>query len=265
MQSSAGMVFRAIVMLACLVAVPLAALFGSALPDLARQVLTERLGLVRLEAWQTPRVGPSTNPPAQPTHSPAVVHGSLANPWENNGLPFSPTWPGGNFTGQTAEMGSAANLGQPANFSPTGGKTAAPLPVRSAGASGPVQASHHMPGSEQAGFLTWPEQQTAVSNPIRSPAAGRFDDPGLHTPPAGLAPPVDRFSQIHQRLRDLGSVYSLLETWGDQGHLYRFYCRMAIGGNPNYTRYFEATDPEPLSAMSRVVGEVEAWRRSGQP
>jgi hypothetical protein len=35
---------------------------------------------------------------------------------------------------------------------------------------------------------------------------------------------------------------------------------MTVGGNPAYARYFEATDPDPLQAMARVLSEVEAWR-----
>jgi hypothetical protein len=62
----------------------------------------------------------------------------------------------------------------------------------------------------------------------------------------------------------LGAVYYLLEAWGNQEQLYRFYCKMAIGGNTSYTRYFEATDVDPLTAMGKVLREVEAWR-AAQP
>ena len=63
----------------------------------------------------------------------------------------------------------------------------------------------------------------------------------------------DRFTLIQQRLRDLGATYFLLESWGSQGQLYRFYCKMAIGGNSNYNRYFEATDPDAIRVMSESL------------
>ena len=75
------------------------------------------------------------------------------------------------------------------------------------------------------------------------------------TPRAG-----DRFTYVLDRLRELGAAYYLLEAWGSEGQRFRFHCKMAIGGNPGYTRHFEATDPDPLQAMGRVLSEVEAWR-----
>jgi hypothetical protein len=39
---------------------------------------------------------------------------------------------------------------------------------------------------------------------------------------------------------------------------------MAIGGNANYNRYFEATDVDPIRVMSKVLKEVEAWRGGRQ-
>lgn len=74
----------------------------------------------------------------------------------------------------------------------------------------------------------------------------------------------DRFTSIQQRLRELGATYFLLESWGSQGQLYRFYCKMAIGGNSNYNRYFEATDADAIQVMSKVLNEVEAWRAGRQ-
>lgn len=79
------------------------------------------------------------------------------------------------------------------------------------------------------------------------------------------APPVSEgrddatFDSMHRRLEQLGATYYLLETWGRGGALYRFHCKMAIGENPNFTRQFEATDSNPMVAMKRVLGEVEAW------
>jgi len=69
----------------------------------------------------------------------------------------------------------------------------------------------------------------------------------------------DEATYIQQRLRQLGAIHYVLESWGRDGN-YRFSCRIAIEGNPGYTRYFEATNRDGLSAMNRVLQQVEAYR-----
>lgn len=79
------------------------------------------------------------------------------------------------------------------------------------------------------------------------------------------APPMEgRFAAIQDRLRQLGATYYLLESWGSREYLYRFYCKVAVGGNPDYTHFFEATHRDPLEAMGEVLRQVEAWRAARQ-
>lgn len=226
MQSPVAVVFRAIVMLACLVAVPLAALFGTTLPDLTRQVLGDRLGLIRAGALPSLTQGPSVG------FSTPSLRPSVESP--------------GALPPERMAMGSA-------------------IPMGTARMPEGIQASYQAAAGSRAGFLQWPEDRPADHQTGQFPAESPLGDawPAVSSPEPEQ--PIDRFSQIQQRFRELGAVYSLLETWGDQGQLYRFYCRMAIGGNPDYTRYFEATDREPLAAMSGVLQQVENWRNSGQP
>jgi hypothetical protein len=77
---------------------------------------------------------------------------------------------------------------------------------------------------------------------------------------AGAAAP---FSQIQERLKQLGATYYLLETWGNEQQLFRFYCKMAVGGNENYTRCFEHISADPLLAMKEVLKQVEESRNGG--
>jgi hypothetical protein len=91
-----------------------------------------------------------------------------------------------------------------------------------------------------------PPLQNAV---IRSGASARPNDEG-----------DGRFGYVVDRLRELGAVYYLLETWGNEGQRFRFHCKMAIAGNPNYTRHFEAIDCDAIQAMGNVLAEVETWR-----
>jgi hypothetical protein len=79
----------------------------------------------------------------------------------------------------------------------------------------------------------------------------------------GTPATADQFHAIQERLRQLGATYYLLESWGNQQQMYRFYCKMAVGGSAQYTRCFEATHAEPLQAMVQVLRQVEAWRDGG--
>jgi hypothetical protein len=81
----------------------------------------------------------------------------------------------------------------------------------------------------------------------------------------GSSAPPDRFSLLERRLREYGAIYYLLETWGNDGELYRFHCKMAIANNPNYTRHFEATHREAMQAMNQVLEQIEAWRAGRLP
>ena len=91
----------------------------------------------------------------------------------------------------------------------------------------------------------------------------RLPEVGYRVPlaPTGERPePSDQLTRVRQRLLQLGATYCRLETWGSRQQLFRFYCRVAIADSPRYTRYFEATDVQPLVAMDEVLAEVEAWR-----
>jgi hypothetical protein len=73
---------------------------------------------------------------------------------------------------------------------------------------------------------------------------------------------LDRFAGVQHRLRQLGATYSLLESWGAQSELYRFHCRVAVGGSTNFTRSFEASAADPVEAMAKVAQQIEQWQSS---
>ncbi len=96
--------------------------------------------------------------------------------------------------------------------------------------------------------------ETGVRKDAAAPAAPAEAAAAVPDVPMG-------FDDIQLRLRELGASYYLLESWGSQRQLYRFSCKMAIGGNADFTRYFEAADADPLQAMLQVLRQVE--RRQG--
>ena len=58
----------------------------------------------------------------------------------------------------------------------------------------------------------------------------------------------------------LATVYYRLETWGNRGRRYRFYCNVAIAHSPSHIQHFEATNPDAFQAMTKVLQDVEEWR-----
>jgi hypothetical protein len=198
-ESSLAVVFRALVMLAFLVLVPLAAVFGSAFPRVVRQWLVDPI-VAHLD--QRPSA-------AAPAEHPAPV-ASMRGP-----------------------------------------QIVTPEPVEARDHGQPVGAVR--PASAALASEAWPSPATRTAAPA-APA------------PLGLAVPAgnDRFTSIERRLREAGAMHYALETWGTDGALYRFHCRMALGPEARHTRQFEAVDVDALQAMTRVLEQVESWRSGAQ-
>jgi hypothetical protein len=70
---------------------------------------------------------------------------------------------------------------------------------------------------------------------------------------------AETWRAAQQRLEALGAVTWRLETWGSQG-LYRFSCAVSLAGQSRSTRYFEAVAARAETAIEQVVSEVEAFR-----
>lgn len=267
MESSTVLAFRIFVMLSCLIIVPMAAIFGSAFPDVVKSVLVDRI-----VAWSTGKPLDSIRSNSEPAGFGAVSPGNPAGPGDRGNWE-APRWP--------APATDTATWP-----SPPAGPQAGVVP---AGATAVAVGSGNQPASFAAGVdvprgAPSPIDRSAIDEASR-PSAGEVRDPAAPSayPAASAAPsrepsgqlsgqpsaaPLDqpeRFTAMERKLREHGAVYYLLETWGNEGELYRFHCRMAIANNPNYTRHFEATDRDALKAMSQVLARVEAWRAGRLP
>jgi hypothetical protein len=224
MQTSAGVVFRAFIMLACLVAIPLVAVFGSSLPKIVGSVLEGRWPP---DSGENKAAGPEKNAvvePGQfePTTPPGGIPAGPAEPitplWQNDPLRDGLKWP-------------AEPLDSPRSpVVPTGFES--PLVDR----SGP-SASTNGPRAE-------PRLMAARTESLAEQAITADE----------------QFKRIHTRLNELGATYYLLESWGNQRDCYRFYCQMSVGGNPSCSRPFQATHADPIQAMTQVLQQVEAWQ-----
>jgi hypothetical protein len=259
MQSSTVLAFRALIMLACMIVVPVLAICGTS--------WTKALG------WGSKPAVPESavkvlKAPRQGVERPAAGTQSAAGRRSNS----PPLW---NAENQPQGIAPAVAFASPQAVSPP---AAAYLPP---GTADSYPASFESPAQGHGG----PSPTTSPRAVIRrvTEVSGMPGDAG--TPanrdggniPAGYVAPVpappsettnpgaDWFTWTQQRLRDLGATYYLLETWGRNGELYRFHCNMAIAGNPDYTRHFEATDASAGKAMRAVLEQVEAWRYGRQP
>jgi hypothetical protein len=150
---------------------------------------------------------------------------------------------------------------------PKDGLIESPLGEETADAEGPQLHAGLRARDSETG-----EIRRATLVPVARRERTRVSTPGSESPPlqnAVIRPGVmprqkdeagDGLNYVLDRLRELGAVYYLLETWGNDGQRFRFHCKMAIGGNPAYTRHFEAIDRDAIQAMARVLAEVETWR-----
>jgi hypothetical protein len=266
MESSTVLAFRIFVMLSCLIIVPMAAIFGSAFPDVVKSVLVDRIvswstGKPYESSKSTTEGGFSEVKPA----SGANVAQAGGNQWE------APRW---GTQGASAEAWSQGSTGSPtggvipagAQGLPAGGTQPASFAVAAPGSPAPsplerAEALNHNPTVDHAAPgkppAVYPTNSVAAPGDSAPAALGRSAVQSLEQP--------DRFTTMERKLREFGATYYLLETWGNEGDLYRFHCRMAVGNNPSYTRHFEATDRDALKAMAQVLEHVEAWRAGKLP
>lgn len=249
MRSSTTVMFRALVMLACLVAIPLAAVVGKSLPEMVRGLLDGRWPGRSASAFES--LDEAGFQPAAPADSPAAAApGQIRSDWQQSPLKFPTSWPSGVNRPSDSAVVAAGHQ------APVGPAGASAIPVWPAGAaspsgpgSSPAEIPRPLPAHPGPSAIGPHRPQTSVPVPY-----------GSAQPVADARSTTQQFTHIQDRLRRLGATYSLLESWGTREQLFRFYCRVAVGGNPNYTHYFEATDSDPLTAMARVLRQVEAWR-----
>lgn len=250
MESRTVLAFRIFVMLSCLIIVPMAAIFGSAFPDVVKGLLVDRI--VYWATGKAPEPNREANQDGLGTVKPAAQQGTYPGVRRQTD---APRW----------DNPSEATSWQ---MEPSGSQSSAVLPAAASGPGPPA-------GNSQAVYVEAapPSNHAAVGSVYSSGPAGAAApvQGAVSSASAGDRPPAegsraqpDPFTAMERKLREYGATYYLLETWGNDSQSFRFHCKMAIGNNPNYTRHFEATDHDALRAMQRVLERVEAWR-AGRP
>lgn len=230
MENSVVLLIRNLVMLACLFVVPLLALLGPTVTGFRapRLVAAESNGssLRPEQGKERPRgSAQAMGVPNLPASMFAAGATPAAQPAAEKHVAkaTAPARPREGESVRTAVAqvtpGQGAQV-QPAKFSPR------VVPTRAAGET------------PQGESVAWP------------PVAATSTDESLRPQP-------DYLETLTTRLRELGAGYYLLECWGQQQKVYRFYCQMGEAG-PQATS-FEAVAPDQVSAVERVLDQAEAW------
>jgi len=224
-------------MLACLVAIPLAAVFGKSLPDLFKSLFG---GRPAAESFQTA----DSWGEAPPFELLAMKEDASAT----TPRPLRPD-------GRAEPLASAATgLSSPTPYPAMG--------VIPAGYETPMPSSPTQ-GTVNVGVGVVPDYGQPTYGP---PSYGR---PGsASAPPENYYPVQPRtesvqtaVARIEQRLRELGATR--MEYYWDGPQFYRFGCDASVGGDPTYVRHFQATNFDRIRAMGDVLQQIEVWRGGG--
>jgi hypothetical protein len=281
MQPSSVMAMRVLVTLACMIVVPLLAIFGTSWVTLGST--STRASSGRLQSSDFGHSSPGRNDSMAGTWmTPPAATGNA--PEEQSMQPMAEAPVGAASMAPTAIAPPPLPLA-PAGFNPSADAPGPELAALAEKWSAPVAADSIAATagglqSDPANSVTKrvdgaPVRMGSRGIPSRRrgvlPSTNAAADPVSPAPiaaAAGTSLPAaqglmtnDWFAAIQQRLRELGATYYLLETLGTGGIQYRFHCKMAVAGNPNNTRQFEATDADPARAMQTVLRDVETWRR----
>ncbi len=232
-MESFGLMFRALVMLACLALVPLLCLYGNRLPDLAQTVMEAYKSHTHVNSPANSQAAEGDAPLfARSTQSgapaPLTDRGLLARPLDQR-------------SGARSQAASQATFNDPVDgHRPSG--------LNGHGLSAMTPISPSPPNGTS-------DPQASAQSPD---AAGGASTDQSHSADGCTV----QFRRMEQRLRDLGATYYLLETWGTNGDRYRFFCKMSLAGNADYNRnrIFQATAADPMQAMQDVLAQVEQWR-----
>jgi hypothetical protein len=68
------------------------------------------------------------------------------------------------------------------------------------------------------------------------------------------------FESLKLRLQTLGVRNYKLEKWGNRGELFRCSCFATPPQPYRYAKFFDATDPDELAAIKKVIADIEQWK-----
>jgi len=191
----------------------------------------------------------------------------------------SPSWE--NSVNQAVNSVPEANIGTPLDHPSSWGNrighdniTPSAAPHRmEADSAATGRPGPPLDGVMPTGFTGWgyqksphfggPDRSSFGETELTSSSIGDDSQPNLNAqaamgrPPAGLTSAA--IGNLSARIEQLGAVRYRLETWGNQGELFRFWCEMPLVPGVGTVAFFEAIASQPEEAMENVVRQIETW------
>lgn len=257
-MQSLVMTLRTLVMLICMIALPLAAVFWTPLTAQCRVWLTDFHSRRAAShepadepppAWQPTAITDTAPLAPVVTGADAPLNSPAAEPLVAQPIQEPPP---------TAAREAATSRRPPRNMSQWSRQPSQPVDPRRA-SWGDSNASDDTP--TLAGPLVpmsaadVPSDRGAVRQ-----ASGAIERPAPPSEVGGSALPRAEHAELHallSRLKQAGATYYRLETSGDR---YHFYCDVAVSRESSRERRFEAVEPQAVQAVGRVIQQVEAWQ-----
>jgi len=219
------------VLLICMVAIPMAALFGT--PPQRRPVHGAPPHETRREGFEAVGVVAEPAPVVENATEPGIT---MATGIVSSTAPPPPP----EAIDSSRQVRTLAAASRPSVV----GASPSPTPSKAQYKVAPLWAPPHGSGYASPAGPRLEAAQGSTAGAIGVSVAASLD--------------VER-GVVEERLRELGANHYRLETWGRDG-MYRFLCNVTVHRDSNFSRYFESTDREPIRAMRDVLAQVEAWR-----
>lgn len=217
--SSMVTAFRALFMLCCLVAIPLAAVLGKTFPGAVDRIMDGKWPIASEEEMAA-------------VDDASAEQGNIAAAEGNTGA----------ATDGVLDRPFVADDGNEEQLSPSA------LIAANASESGGMSS----PSNDQTGNVMAASYQETLDPAL---IAASLPSPSS----MGANANQDQFANMLTRFRELGAVNYRMEFWGAGQDYYRFQCQMAVGGSTGFRCHFEETGTDPMQVMSVVFERVQQW------
>ena len=245
-----AMKFRSLLLFACMVFVPLMAMFSHKIPSEFREALRQQLWTPARQALMAALdLEPAVVDTLVSTHAVVDTHAST------DAVVDSPL-----------QIAPAATIVMPAVTLAPIDAIAPPTPAVTAGLAMPATIAASVP----TGVTQHPQHHPEA--PLKSMA---FAKPSPHAPPAHMAPepgdPASRLPVSHEnlasahrtienRLNRLGAIGFECSPHADGDKLHRCSCRVSADPSGQLQRVFQSAHVDPITAMQDLLGQVRSWK-----
>ena len=255
-----AMKFRSLLLFACMVFVPLMAMFSHKIPSEFREALRQQLWTPARQALMAALdLEPAVVDTLVSTHAVVDTHASTHAVVDTHASTDA-------VVDSPLQIAPAATIVMPAVTLAPIDAIAPPTPAVTAGLAMPATIAASVP----TGVTQHPQHHPEA--PLKSMA---FAKPSPHAPPAHMAPepgdPASRLPVSHEnlasahrtienRLNRLGAIGFECSPHADGDKLHRCSCRVSADPSGQLQRVFQSAHVDPITAMQDLLGQVRSWK-----